>query len=217
MSRSSPRETRGYASPVSSSRTSSSCSDLMHRRHDRDGRLQDPEEGRGHAGHSRHHGDGQGRGDRSRRRVRARRGRLRGQAVQRARALAARERRPAAQGRDHDRLRRVRRPSDRPGRAPRVGRGRGARADDARVQAAAHALRAKEPRAGRIECSSATSGAFEADIASRTVDTHVKRLRDKLKAAGRYIETVRGVGYRFTEFAERRASARTSEVPPKAG
>ena len=36
-------------------------------------------------------------------------------------------------------------------------------------------------------------------IASRTVDTHVKRLRDKLRSAGRFIETVRGVGYRFSE------------------
>ena len=40
---------------------------------------------------------------------------------------------------------------------------------------------------------------IEADITTRTVDTHVKRLREKLKAVGRYIETVRGVGYRFTE------------------
>jgi two-component system phosphate regulon response regulator PhoB len=36
-----------------------------------------------------------------------------------------------------------------------------------------------------------------ADLATRTVDTHVKRLREKLGAAGDYIETVRGVGYRF--------------------
>ena len=36
-------------------------------------------------------------------------------------------------------------------------------------------------------------------ITSRTVDTHVKRLRDKLGSAGTYIETVRGVGYRFAE------------------
>ncbi|HEX2879669.1 MAG TPA: response regulator [Polyangiaceae bacterium] len=35
-----------------------------------------------------------------------------------------------------------------------------------------------------------------AHIASRTVDTHVKRLREKLGAAGDHIETVRGVGYR---------------------
>jgi two-component system phosphate regulon response regulator PhoB len=31
------------------------------------------------------------------------------------------------------------------------------------------------------------------------VDTHVKRLRDKLATAGRFIQTVRGVGYRFSE------------------
>jgi len=41
--------------------------------------------------------------------------------------------------------------------------------------------------------------AIDAEVASRTVDTHVKRLRDKLGAAGRFIETVRGVGYRFSE------------------
>jgi two-component system phosphate regulon response regulator PhoB len=40
---------------------------------------------------------------------------------------------------------------------------------------------------------------IEADITTRTVDTHVKRLREKLRTVGRYIETVRGVGYRFTE------------------
>jgi two-component system phosphate regulon response regulator PhoB len=40
---------------------------------------------------------------------------------------------------------------------------------------------------------------IEADITTRTVDTHVKRLREKLRNVGRYIETVRGVGYRFTE------------------
>jgi two-component system phosphate regulon response regulator PhoB len=41
--------------------------------------------------------------------------------------------------------------------------------------------------------------AMDGEIASRTVDTHVKRLRDKLGAAGRFIETVRGVGYRFSD------------------
>jgi two-component system phosphate regulon response regulator PhoB len=35
------------------------------------------------------------------------------------------------------------------------------------------------------------------DIESRTVDTHVKRLRQKLGRAGHLIETVRGVGYRL--------------------
>lgn len=36
-------------------------------------------------------------------------------------------------------------------------------------------------------------------VTPRTVDTHIRRLRAKLKAAGRYIETVRGLGYRFKE------------------
>jgi two-component system phosphate regulon response regulator PhoB len=40
---------------------------------------------------------------------------------------------------------------------------------------------------------------IEADITTRTVDTHVKRLREKLSSAGEYIETVRGVGYRFAD------------------
>jgi two-component system phosphate regulon response regulator PhoB len=40
---------------------------------------------------------------------------------------------------------------------------------------------------------------IEADITTRTVDTHVKRLREKLGEAGDYVETVRGVGYRFAD------------------
>ncbi|HHH30439.1 MAG TPA: response regulator transcription factor [Polyangiaceae bacterium] len=36
-------------------------------------------------------------------------------------------------------------------------------------------------------------------IETRTVDTHVKRLREKLKGARDTIETVRGVGYRMRE------------------
>ncbi len=35
------------------------------------------------------------------------------------------------------------------------------------------------------------------DLETRTVDTHVKRLRDKLESAGELIETVRGLGYRI--------------------
>lgn len=38
---------------------------------------------------------------------------------------------------------------------------------------------------------------IQADVATRTVDTHVKRLREKLGASGRYIRTMRGVGYRW--------------------
>jgi len=40
---------------------------------------------------------------------------------------------------------------------------------------------------------------IDADVTTRTVDTHVKRLREKLGDAGIYIQTVRGVGYRFAE------------------
>lgn len=36
-------------------------------------------------------------------------------------------------------------------------------------------------------------------VTTRTIDTHLKRLREKLESAGRMIETVRGVGYRFAE------------------
>jgi DNA-binding response OmpR family regulator len=40
---------------------------------------------------------------------------------------------------------------------------------------------------------------YESVIDTRTVDTHVRRLREKLGKAGDAIETVRGVGYRFRE------------------
>ncbi|HET9953612.1 MAG TPA: response regulator [Polyangiaceae bacterium] len=40
---------------------------------------------------------------------------------------------------------------------------------------------------------------IENKISTRTVDAHVKRLREKMGAARDYIETVRGVGYRFAE------------------
>jgi two-component system phosphate regulon response regulator PhoB len=36
-------------------------------------------------------------------------------------------------------------------------------------------------------------------VLERTIDVHVKSLRKKLEEAGEYIETVRGVGYRFRE------------------
>lgn len=35
------------------------------------------------------------------------------------------------------------------------------------------------------------------DVTTRTVDTHVRRLRKKLGPASEYVETLRGVGYRF--------------------
>ena len=38
---------------------------------------------------------------------------------------------------------------------------------------------------------------IDADITTRTVDTHIKRLREKLGPAGDVIETIRGVGYKL--------------------
>lgn len=40
---------------------------------------------------------------------------------------------------------------------------------------------------------------YEGDVDTRTVDTHVRRLREKMGKAADYIETVRGVGYRFSD------------------
>jgi two-component system phosphate regulon response regulator PhoB len=42
---------------------------------------------------------------------------------------------------------------------------------------------------------------YNSMIDTRTVDTHMRRLRDELGAAAKYLETVRGVGYRFVETA----------------
>ena len=39
---------------------------------------------------------------------------------------------------------------------------------------------------------------YSAHITTRTVDTHVKRLREKLGVMGKHIQTIRGVGYRFS-------------------
>ncbi len=36
-------------------------------------------------------------------------------------------------------------------------------------------------------------------IDTRTVDTHMRRLREKLGSAAKYLDTVRGVGYRFVD------------------
>jgi two-component system phosphate regulon response regulator PhoB len=40
---------------------------------------------------------------------------------------------------------------------------------------------------------------YDTAIDSRTVDTHMRRLREKLGPAARYLDTVRGVGYRFVD------------------
>lgn len=38
---------------------------------------------------------------------------------------------------------------------------------------------------------------YDSLIDTRTVDTHIRRLREKLGAAAKYIDTIRGTGYRF--------------------
>ena len=40
---------------------------------------------------------------------------------------------------------------------------------------------------------------YHPEVASRTVDTHIKRLRDKLDTAADLLQTVRGVGFRLAE------------------
>ena len=40
---------------------------------------------------------------------------------------------------------------------------------------------------------------YDSEVLSRTVDTHVRRLRHKLGPASAWLVTVRGVGYRVQE------------------
>ncbi len=40
---------------------------------------------------------------------------------------------------------------------------------------------------------------YNSSVDTRTVDTHIRRLREKLGPAADYIETIRGFGYRFLE------------------
>jgi two-component system phosphate regulon response regulator PhoB len=57
-------------------------------------------------------------------------------------------------------------------------------------------------RSGRVQSrDSLLRDVWEYDslIDTRTVDTHMRRLREKLGAASKHLDTVRGVGYRFME------------------
>jgi two-component system phosphate regulon response regulator PhoB len=57
-------------------------------------------------------------------------------------------------------------------------------------------------RKGRVQTRDALLSdvwGIDAEVTTRTVDTHVKRLREKLGDAGDYVETLRGVGYRFRD------------------
>ena len=39
---------------------------------------------------------------------------------------------------------------------------------------------------------------YSSEVTTRTVDTHIKRLREKLGTMGKYVQTIRGVGYKFS-------------------
>jgi two-component system phosphate regulon response regulator PhoB len=57
-------------------------------------------------------------------------------------------------------------------------------------------------RAGRVQSRDTLLRdvwAYDSLIDTRTVDTHVRRLREKLGPAAKHLDTVRGVGYRFVE------------------
>ena len=43
---------------------------------------------------------------------------------------------------------------------------------------------------------------YSSDVTTRTVDTHIKRLREKLGGMGKYVQTIRGVGYKFIRTPE---------------
>jgi len=56
-------------------------------------------------------------------------------------------------------------------------------------------------RKGRVQTRDQLLGdvwGYSSSVTTRTVDTHVKRLREKLGEIGNHIQTIRGVGYRFS-------------------
>ena len=55
-------------------------------------------------------------------------------------------------------------------------------------------------RRGRVQTRDQLLGdvwGYSSEVTTRTVDTHIKRLREKLGSVGDYIQTIRGVGYRL--------------------
>ena len=60
-------------------------------------------------------------------------------------------------------------------------------------------------RRGRVQSRDALLSdvwGMDSMVDTRTVDTHIKRLREKLGKAGDIIETVRGIGYKLRETDE---------------
>jgi len=63
-----------------------------------------------------------------------------------------------------------------------------------------HLLRRK----GRVQTRDQLLGdvwGYSSEVTTRTVDTHIKRLREKLGDEGESIQTIRGVGYRFNNIS----------------
>lgn len=63
-----------------------------------------------------------------------------------------------------------------------------------------HLLRRK----GRVQTRDQLLGdvwGYSSEVTTRTVDTHIKRLREKLGTTGDLIQTIRGVGYRFNNIS----------------
>lgn len=55
-------------------------------------------------------------------------------------------------------------------------------------------------RRGRVQTRDQLLGdvwGYSSEVTTRTADTHIKRLREKLGSVGDYIQTIRGVGYRL--------------------
>ena len=55
-------------------------------------------------------------------------------------------------------------------------------------------------RKGRVQTRDQLLGdvwGYSSEVTTRTVDTHIKRLREKLGKPGELIQTIRGIGYRF--------------------
>ena len=60
-------------------------------------------------------------------------------------------------------------------------------------------------RRGRVQTRDQLLGdvwGYSSEVTTRTVDTHIKRLREKLGSTGDLIQTIRGVGYRFNNHSE---------------
>jgi len=57
-------------------------------------------------------------------------------------------------------------------------------------------------RTGRVQTRDQLLGevwGYSSEVTTRTVDTHIKRLREKLGDVGKYIQTIRGIGYRLNK------------------